>query len=503
MNCLITVLTLLCISIFHPTTGCAQLLRSVDLDEHGFPSPVATLSVTPSAAIGADRFRYRLKLLPSETVHGNAAMNYASAFAGYSFFKNDRANFKEFEEDYAEWSGGKVSLSDIPMEKLKVACARFDEFIDNHIAVATRCRECDWGVAIEDLRGKQLLQMDFPAIRSASSISWTLVLKTRAAIKQGEFEKATDLLRMHYTLAQNVSRLNNSIAILTAIQCLSRANMTLLEFVAQPDAPNMYWAIAQLPHPIISGVAAMETQMAMFENLVPEFKEIDESQWSDQRWKRVAMEVFETFSDANNLDSSSGGTGKQTNAKTLFLKASLTGVTAAKKRLLAAGTDTANIEKMSVSQVMLLDAKHEYEKAKSEFQTMIYMPIPDSILMQRRRNEAYSPEALQNNLGANIFSTFGPLNLHQQVAEVQQELDLIRIIEAIRLHAADTGSLPLSLDEIKSVSIPLDPWTGKPFDCQLTLNKAEFTLNQSAYERSRFVIKLNKTTRTNQGNSNE
>ena len=503
MKCLMTVLTLLCISIFQPTIGCAQLLRSVDLDEHGFSSPVATLSVTPRSAIGTDRFRYRLKVLPSETVPGNAAMNYASAFAGYSFFKNDRANFKEFKEDYSEWSGGKISLSDIPLEKLKVACSRFDEFIDDHIAVATRCRECDWGVAIEDLRGKQLLQMDFPAIRSASSISWTLVLKTRAAIKQGELEEATDLLRMHYTLAKNVSRLNNSIAILTAVQCLSRANMTLLELVAQPDAPNMYWAIAQLPHPIISGVAAMETQLSMFENLMPEFTEIDESQWSDQRWKRVAIEVFETLADAKTLGSASGETGEKLDAKALFLKASLAGVTTAKKRLLAAGTDAMKIEKMSVSQIMLLDAKHEYEKAKSEFQTMIYMPIPDSILMQRRRNEAYSPESLQNNLGANIFNTFGPLNLHLQVAAVQQELDLIRIIEAMRLHAAETGSLPLSLDEIKSVSIPLDPVTGKPFVCQLALSKAEFTLNQSAYERSRFVIKLNKTTRTNRGNSNE
>jgi hypothetical protein len=384
-----------------------------------------------------------------------------------------------------------------------VACSRFDEFIDNHIAVATRCRDCDWGIAAEDLRGKQLLQMDFPAIRSASSISWTLVLKTRAAIKQGEFEKATELLRMHYTLAQNVSRLNDSIAILTAVQCLSRANMTLLEFVAQPDAPNMYWPIAQLPSPIISGVAAMETRLAMFENLVPDFKEIDKAQWSDQRWKRVAMEVFETLADAEGSTSAPGGTDKQSNAKALFLKASLAGVTTAKKRLSASGLDAAKIEKMSVPQIMLLDAKREYEKAKSEFQTMIYMPIPDSILMQQRRNETYSPEALQNNLGAKIFNTFGPLNLNPQVAEVQQELDLIRIIEALRLHAGDTGNLPLSLDEIDSVPIPLDPWTGKPFDCQLTLNKAEFTLNQSAYERSRFVIKLNKTTRTNQGNSNE
>ncbi len=503
MKSLMTVLILLCVSTLHSANACAQLVRSLDLGEHGFQSPVTTLSVAPrSAGEGADRFRYRLKVLPHETTPGNAAMNYASAFADYSFFKNDRANFQEFKEDYSEWSGGEVSLSDIPLEKLTVACSRFDEFIDNHISVATRCRQCDWGIAIEDLRGKQVLQMDFPAIRSANSISWTLVLKTRAAIKQGEFERATELLRMHYTLAQNVSRLNNSIAVLTSVQCISRANDTLLEFIAQPDAPNMYWAIAQLPHPIISGVAAMETQLVMLENLVPEFSEIDAAQWPDQQWERIALEVFETFADTENLTSTPNAAREQTTAKALYLKASLAGLTAAKKRLLVARMDATKVESMSVAQIMLLDAKREYEQAKSEFQTMIYMPIPASILLQQRREAAYSPETRQDNLGANIFYTFGPMNLNQKVAEVQQELDLIHTIEAMRLHAADTGSLPLSLDEIKSVSIPLDPLTGKPFVCQLALNNAEFTLNPSAYERSRFVIKLKRQARI-KGNSNE
>ncbi len=37
------------------------------------------------------------------------------------------------------------------------------------------------------------------------------------------------------------------------------------------------------------------------------------------------------------------------------------------------------------------------------------------------------------------------------------------MIEALRMHAAATGSLPNSLDEIKSVPVPNNPVTGKPY----------------------------------------
>ena len=50
----------------------------------------------------------------------------------------------------------------------------------------------------------------------------------------------------------------------------------------------------------------------------------------------------------------------------------------------------------------------------------------------------------------------------------QRRIDLLRVVEALRLYAAEhEGKLPSALDDIKEVPIPLDPVSGKPFGYKL------------------------------------
>ena len=47
---------------------------------------------------------------------------------------------------------------------------------------------------------------------------------------------------------------------------------------------------------------------------------------------------------------------------------------------------------------------------------------------------------------------------------VQRQLNALRCLEAIRLYAAEhKGQLPATLAEIKDVSVPMCPVTGRPF----------------------------------------
>jgi hypothetical protein len=61
----------------------------------------------------------------------------------------------------------------------------------------------------------------------------------------------------------------------------------------------------------------------------------------------------------------------------------------------------------------------------------------------------------------------------------------LRTIEAIRLHAHQNGGrLPASLTEIKSVPVPLDPYTNKPFEYALKDDVAELRPNAEALKKS-------------------
>ena len=55
----------------------------------------------------------------------------------------------------------------------------------------------------------------------------------------------------------------------------------------------------------------------------------------------------------------------------------------------------------------------------------------------------------------------------------------LRLVEALRLHAGQKGSLPPSLDDVTCVPTPLNPMTGSPFDYRLEGETVIITLPKS------------------------
>jgi hypothetical protein len=67
---------------------------------------------------------------------------------------------------------------------------------------------------------------------------------------------------------------------------------------------------------------------------------------------------------------------------------------------------------------------------------------------------------------------------------LQRRIDALRIVEALRLHAAlHEGKLPEKLSDITDVPIPPDPASGKPFDYKLEAGKATLTAPAPAGEK--------------------
>ncbi len=63
-------------------------------------------------------------------------------------------------------------------------------------------------------------------------------------------------------------------------------------------------------------------------------------------------------------------------------------------------------------------------------------------------------------------------NLLLSTTMVGRRLDAMQCIEAVRLHAAVTGRLPVRLDEIGEAPVPADPVTGKPCEYRIDGSRA-------------------------------
>ena len=99
-----------------------------------------------------------------------------------------------------------MPLDEIPLEELQLASSYFDDYVDGFLVPATYSRECDWGLG-EDFRADdEFLTLRLPFMQTSRSISRVLVLQTRCAIAERDYEKAVDRLRMTYLLGHRVGK---------------------------------------------------------------------------------------------------------------------------------------------------------------------------------------------------------------------------------------------------------------------------------------------------------
>ena len=73
---------------------------------------------------------------------------------------------------------------------------------------------------------------------------------------------------------------------------------------------------------------------------------------------------------------------------------------------------------------------------------------------------------------------------------VQRDIDALRVIEALRMHAVETGKFPAALSDISVVPIPSNPQTGKPFQYRLDGDTAVIELPHLSGYAKRFRISL-------------
>jgi hypothetical protein len=152
----------------------------------------------------------------------------------------------------------------------------------------------------------------------------------------------------------------------------------------------------------------------------------------------------------------------------------------AKQRLIAAGMDAGEIERMPVGKVIAMDASREYKRIAQEFEKWWYTPyavakklggMPDEILRDR----------FGGGYGRILASLMMPaLNrVRDAQTRLDWQLNALQTVEAIRMHAAETGKLPKTLSEITVVPVPKNPVTDQDYVYRLDGDTAVLELPAS------------------------
>lgn len=311
----------------------------------------------------------------------------------------------------------------------------------------------DWGSPIQELGVETLL----PYLSDCRLLARALALKARLLALEGKHKEAAETLRRVYVLAQHVGDARQPVLIdgLVGVAIASMATDRAAQIAQLEDAPNRYWALTTLPSPMFDIGHWMRAERVFPTVSLPALRE-PERITSDQWFNTLrTLRTFMTDPDENT-----------SSIKQLLEDAAATASMAqqAESYLKARGYTDEQLEAMGMHAIIATWMMDDYRSRFDAMSKLVYLPFPQALplLFEQEKRMVEDGPGVGPGLLADILlpsisrAVAAPYRLERQIAA-------LRIVEAVRDHAAHhEGALPKSLDEMR-LPIPEDPMTGESF----------------------------------------
>src|SRR5262249_25462121 len=150
-----------------------------------------------------------------------------------------------------------------------------------------------WGMA-ERLRreGYGLL---LPDVQSMRNIGTLLAVRARLEIAEGRYERAIYTLQTGLALARHVGDGVILIQDLVGMALAQQMIAQVEELIQQPGAPNLYWALTDLPRPFFDLRKALQGEKLALYATLPEMRGLETTRLTPAQQQKLlhAYEVLE------------------------------------------------------------------------------------------------------------------------------------------------------------------------------------------------------------------
>jgi hypothetical protein len=402
------------------------------------PETLIKLTVQPAAA-PKPALRYRLLPELKEMNPGNPIQNYMKCFMEQHKFFFDKEAFERREKLLA------MPLKELPARELQ----EYGGLALSQADWAARLDNPDWQILLNmKAEGIYLL---IPDVQQLRPLARALMVRMRAEVALGRFDDALRTAKTMFAMSRHLGEHPTFIGNLFGVAIANLAISPLEEMLEQPGCPNLYWALTNLPNPLVSlDRASQGERMGIIQWM---FRDLDDSvPMSADRLKRFIASMDKLLKREFPLKLAEGlraWLDARTKDKEM--------VDAACHRLVEVGLPEAQVRLFLADQVLLLDMKRELEARFDDAMKTINLPIWQA--------EAVGTQYERTKESALFADEFVPAvdQVVRTRARLDQRIALLRHVEALRLYAAEHNDvLPPRLSEV-SVPLPDDPITGKPF----------------------------------------
>lgn len=449
-----------------------------------------------AAAEPSPPLRYSLAIGVRERTAGNAAQFYSRAI----MFRRGlpEAHQKELNEKLTAWTEG--PMTDQKAKEIKKWLEAYHS-VFRELNTAVYRERCDWDLRLQDLKGLDAIAFLLPEVQDLRDIGRALRLKARVEVFEQKYDDAIETMRWGFQMGRDASRQQTLISSLVGIAIVSQMMDPLTELIRAPDSPNMYWAIATLPQPFIDIRESLEFERGFAEQIFPFLKNPETTDRSPQEWQRL-LEI--AFGEVSKLtpDGQAPDEGAQRMRQLGLALMLAKWYPAAKEALIESGMDDEKVESLPVAQAVAIHASRSLRQSYDNLYKTTLLPYEEGFLMMQRiesenaRNRHRQSASFGNVVSSLLFSS--TVSVKRAEMRVPRHFAVLQTIEAIRMHAAQTGHLPGSLRDITVVPVPLNPASHEPFPYLSTGDEAVLEMpimlaEQPASIAKRFELRLRPT----------
>ncbi len=402
------------------------------------PELLISLSITPAAS-PQPALKYLLIPELREMSPGNPIQGYLKCYLEQYRFVFDEENFDRRQALLA------MPLEEIPAPEVP----ELGRFALAQVDTAARLDNPDWQILLK-LRADGFSTL-IPDVQAMRTLARALAVRFRSEIASGRIDDGIRTAKTMFAMAHHLGEHPTLIGGLVGIAIASIAITPLEEMIQQPECPNLYWALTNLPDPIVPIKRGLEGERL---TLWAFTSDLDSTRpMSDEQIKAFIRHVEKNSGDDVALKADGGLRGY------LAARTKDAGkLVAARKRLVEQGLPEARVKTFPPDQIILLDEERELRTRFDDVTKIMSFPGWQFQPLYEKLTSGKKERML-------LADTFMPSQqaVVWAVTRLGQRIALLRNVEALRMYAAEhKGTLPAQLADV-SVPLPGDPVTGKPF----------------------------------------
>lgn len=398
---------------------------------------------------------------------------------------------KDADFQAAPWSWLDMPPDDLPREEVKTYLS-YSNFQRDLLYQAARCRNFDLDRNIQQM--DEVAGYLLPEIHALRQLGRCQSLRCRLAIAEDDFDTARTIFGENLQLARQLSDEPFLVSTLVGSTIAQSSVQDAIYLVGDPDSPNLYRAIAELPNPLVDQRRGVELETNLLIEQVRPLRKIELAPLTTMDWSEFLTEVMPKMGDECDLVKRYKSAGML--GATLFIASA--GVEVDTYLLNECGVTPEQLEALPATQAFFLAVRRMYEAAALEANHVFHAPASAQATMIRSNEKRWHQVSELYPLLSNTIEWVIPRVARPVIQErwrLQQRLALLQTIEALRDHLANHDSQwPVNLSDL-ALPAPYDPVTGQPFswlvDNEVALLGAAF----NGIESLEIILKIGESQR--------